>query len=60
VTLLIPVVAAGLLVWLVDRWRGRTRRLDVTRITRLTVIGCAVAVAFAVVRNLSFGAWLAP
>jgi len=60
VTLLIPVVAAGLLVWLVDRWQGRTRTLDAGRVARLTVVGCVVAIAFAVVRNLSFGAWLAP
>jgi hypothetical protein len=60
VTLLIPVVATGLLVWLVDRWQGRTRALDAGRVTRLTVVGCVVAIAFAVVRNLSFGAWLAP
>lgn len=60
VTLLIPVVALGLLVWLVDRWQGRTRTIDAGRVTRLTVAGCAVAIAFAVVRNLSFGAWLAP
>jgi hypothetical protein len=60
VTLLIPVVALGLLVWLVDRWQGRTRRFDAALVTRLTVAFCVTAVAFAVVRNLSFGAWLAP
>jgi hypothetical protein len=60
VTLLIPVVALGLLVWFVDRWRGCTRTLDAARITKVTVAFCVVAVAFAVVRNLSFGAWLAP
>ena len=60
VTLLIPVVALGLLVWLADRWQGRTRALDASLVTKLTVAGCLVAVAFAIVRNLAFGAWLAP
>jgi len=60
VTLLIPVVSLGLLVWLADRWRGRTRELNAARITRVAVLFCVVAVAFAVVRNTSFGAWLAP
>jgi hypothetical protein len=60
VTLLIPVVSLGLLVWLVDRWSGRTRELNAVRITRTAVLFCVVAVAFAVVRNTSFGAWLAP
>jgi hypothetical protein len=60
VTLLIPVVSLGLLLWAVDRWQGRTRELNGARITKATVAFCLVAVAFAVVRNLSFGAWLAP
>ena len=60
VTVMIPVVSLGLLLWAVDRWQGRTREVDGARITKATVAFCMVAVAFAVVRNLSFGAWLAP
>jgi hypothetical protein len=60
VTLLIPVVSLGLLFWAFERWQGRTRELNGARITKATVAFCVVAVAFAVVRNLSFGAWLAP
>jgi hypothetical protein len=60
VTLMIPVVSLVLLLWAVNRWRGRTWQLDTTRATKATVAFCLVAVAFAVVRNLSFGAWLAP
>ncbi len=59
-TLVIPVVSLGLLVWTVDRWRGRTRELNAARITTATVLFCVVAVAFAIVRNMSFGAWMAP
>lgn len=60
VTVMIPVVVVGLLLWTRDRWVGRTRDVDGARLTRLAVAGAAVAVVFAVVRNLSFGAWLAP
>jgi hypothetical protein len=60
VTLMIPVAVVVLLVWTRDRWTGRTRDLDGARLTRLAGAGVAVAVVFAVVRNLAFGAWLAP
>jgi hypothetical protein len=60
VTLMIPVVSLGLLIWALERWQGRTRELNGARITKATVAFCVVAVAFAVVRNLSVGAWLAP
>ena len=60
VTLMIPVVSLGLLVWLVESWRGRTHELNARLITRTTVAFCVVAVAFAIVRNTPFGAWLAP
>jgi hypothetical protein len=60
VTLTIPFAIALLLLWVTDRWRGRTREPDATAIVRAAVAFCAVAVAFAVVRNLEFGAWLAP
>ena len=60
VTLMIPVVSLGLLVWAGHRWQGRTHEVNGAAITKATVAFCLVAVAFAVVRNLSFGAWLAP
>jgi hypothetical protein len=60
VTLLIPVVVAGLLLWTSDRWRGRSRDLDGATVTKATIAFAAVAVTFSVVRNLAFGAWLAP
>lgn len=60
VTVMIPVAVVVLLVWTRDRWTGRTRELDGARLTRLAVAGAVVAVAFAVVRNLTVGAWLAP
>ena len=60
VTLLIPVVSLALLVWALRRWQGRTAELDGARITKATATTQKATVAFAVVRNLSFGAWLAP
>ena len=60
VTLTIPVVIVLLLVWARDRWRGRTRETNARAITQATVAFCVIAVAFAVVRNLSFGVWFAP
>lgn len=60
VTVMIPVVSLGLLLWAVGRFQGRTRELSGASITKATVAFCVLAVAFAVVRNLSFGAWLAP
>lgn len=60
VTLLIPVAVVGLAVWFVRRWQGHTKPHDPVLVTRLTVVGVTVAIVFAIVRNLSFGAWLAP
>ncbi len=57
---MIPLVSLGLLVWLVDRWRGRSRELNAPRITRTTVTFCLIAIVFAIVRNTPVGAWLAP
>ena len=43
-----------------DRWRGRVRQVAARRHGMLAVAFLMVALAFAVVRNLPFGAWLAP
>lgn len=58
--LAIPVVAALWIRWTIDSWRGSTRIVDVARVRSLTVGGAAVLVVFWVVRNTTFGAWLAP
>jgi hypothetical protein len=53
-----------LVVWWVstvrDRWQGRVRQVAARRHATLAAAFLVVAVAFAVVRNLPFGAWLAP
>ena len=43
-----------------DRWQGRVRQVAARRHGMLAVGFLVVALAFAVVRNLPFGAWLAP
>jgi hypothetical protein len=43
-----------------DRWRGRLRQVAARRHARLAVAFLVLALVFAVVRNLPFGAWLAP
>jgi hypothetical protein len=57
---LLPFAVVALAVWVVDAWRGKTRRpsWQVLRPGVLAFIG--VLVAFAVLRNLAVGAWLAP
>jgi hypothetical protein len=55
-----PVIVFLLGRWAVDRWRGTAREPDARRITVATVSFCAVAVVFAVLRNLPAGSWLAP
>lgn len=56
---IVLAAAAYLSYWAVHRWRGsRARTLQIGRPGLLTV--AAVAVAFTVVRNLEFGAGLAP
>jgi uncharacterized protein DUF2752 len=60
VTLLVPVGVFLLARWALDGWQGRTREVDAARVTRVTIALGVVAVVFAVVRNLAFGAWLAP
>ena len=56
----LPLVVVLWVRWLADRWRGVQRHVS----TRAAFIGCfsflAVAVGFAVLRNLPVGAWLAP
>ena len=57
---LMPFVIVALAVWAVDRWRGRTRRPS-WRVLKPSVIAfVGVLVAFAVLRNLAVGSWLAP
>jgi hypothetical protein len=43
-----------------DRWQGRVRQVAARRHARLAVAFLVLALVFAVVRNLPFGAWLAP
>jgi len=56
----LPVVVVLLGRWLVDRWRGAQREPNARLITSATVTLCALALVFAVVRNLPVGTWLAP
>lgn len=56
----VPLVA---LLWgrtVVDRWRGVVRRVDPRRHLLVAAVFLAVAVGFAVLRNLPVGSWLAP
>ena len=56
----LPVVAV---LWgrtVVDRWRGVVRRADPRRHLGWAAAFLALAVGFAVLRNLPVGAWLAP
>jgi hypothetical protein len=59
-TALMPVAVFALALWAVDRWRGKQRHVDMGRATRVAYAFLAVLLVFTVVRNLSFGAWLAP
>ena len=43
-----------------DRWQGRVRQVAARRHGLLAVAFLVVALVFAIVRNLPFGAWLAP
>jgi hypothetical protein len=56
----LPFAVVALVVWAVDRWRGKTRQPSwhVLRPGVLAFIG--VLVAFTLLRNLTAGAWLAP
>jgi hypothetical protein len=60
ITLLIPVAIVGLGLWAWSAWQG-TRFSVRWAQARPFVYGLVVVlVAFSVVRNLAFGAWLAP
>lgn len=56
---LIPVAIVVWIGWLRSQWRGDPGPRDVNPYL-LTGVSVAVLIAFAVVRNLSFGSWLAP
>ena len=60
VTLLIPVASLGLLVWALDSWRGRSRRVSRERLRPLLAAVITVLVVFTIARNTGAGAWLAP
>jgi hypothetical protein len=60
VTALIPVATVLLVVWAVDRWRGRTRHVPWQRLRPLVAALVTVLVVFTVARNTGAGAWLAP
>ena len=62
---LMLVAASPLLVFwwtrtVLDRWRGRVRAVSSRRQTGLATGFLVLALAFAVIRNTGFGAWLAP
>lgn len=54
----IPVAVALWWRWLMDCWRGVTRPVSTRRALLWAAALVAVAVGFAVVRNLPFGSWL--
>jgi hypothetical protein len=56
----IPFVVAWWSRWTLDRWRDVVRQGDARLHLRLGLAFLALAVCFAVVRNTSVGAWLAP
>ena len=62
--LLFVVSVPFLALWwgrtVLDRWQGRVRAVSPRRHVTWALSFLAVAIAFAVVRNLAFGAWLAP
>jgi hypothetical protein len=56
-----PFVVLGLLVWLVDSWRGVRREVAWRSVPwPLYSLGITLIVAFTISRNFAFGAWLAP
>jgi len=46
--------------WFGDRWHGVQRRMSTRMVFVCSGVFLSVAVTFWVLRNLSFGAWLAP
>ena len=60
VTLGVPITVVALVLWAADRWTGRTRTVEWRTWQRYTVVLGVVLTIFTIVRNLPFGAWLAP
>ncbi|MBJ7356302.1 DUF2752 domain-containing protein [Nocardioides sp.] len=58
--LAIPFAVLALGLWAVDRWRGTAPTIPWQRLRPAVPVLVALAVAFAVARNLAFGSWLAP
>jgi len=56
----IPFAVVALGLWAADRWRGTPATVPSARLKRFLPALLLVVVAFAVARNLAFGAWLAP
>jgi len=56
----IPLFGAAWVRSLRQRWTGVLRPLPAARAHLLTAVAVTAVVAFWVVRNLPFGAWLAP
>ena len=56
----IPLVVLWWARWLADRWNGVVRPTSTRRAFVYCGVFLAVAVMFAVARNLEVGAWLAP
>jgi Protein of unknown function (DUF2752) len=60
VTAAIPLAIVALLLWSARRWSGRESETDWRRVERVTYAVVGLMLVFTVVRNLAFGAWLAP
>jgi hypothetical protein len=60
VTSMIPVAIVLLVVWAVNRWRGRTLTIAWGRLRALVFGFIVLLVVFTVLRNTTAGAWLAP
>jgi hypothetical protein len=58
--LVLPLLVFLLGRWALDRWLGHEREPDARLISIATATFSALAVAFAVLRNLPAGSWLAP
>ena len=56
----IPFVVVVLGLWAYDAWRGTSSTIPWRRLKPLLPVVLAVVLTFTVVRNLAFGAWLAP
>jgi Protein of unknown function (DUF2752) len=56
----LPFLVLGLALWAVGRWRGRPYRVPMGVIRPVAYAGLALLLAFAVLRNLPAGSWLAP